>query len=60
MDENEKNHDSTSAESSSTPDGSTNISEEQKARTAELSDGTGNDNPDADDNSDTASGGTPE
>lgn len=52
----DKNNQSTS---SSAPDGSTDISEEEKARTAELSDGTGNDG-DSDENSDTASGGTPE
>jgi len=52
----EKNNPQTS---SSAPDGSTDISEEEKARTAALSDGTGNDG-DSDENSDTASGGTPE
>jgi len=52
----EKNDQPTSA---SAPDGSTNVTEEEKARTASLSDGTGNDG-DGDENSDTASGGAPE
>lgn len=40
------------------PDGSTNITEEQAARTEQLSDGTGNDAPEGDDKqTDTVSGG---
>jgi hypothetical protein len=55
----DKNDKSTADGSANTPDGSTDISEEEKARTASLSDGTGNDG-DGDENSDTASGGAPE
>ena len=46
----------------STPDGSTNISQEQKKRTDELNDGspTGNATKDPNQDSDTTSGGDPE